>query len=93
MSGKRVGESAAGLAGGASVAAIAGAEPRVIALADVPAQPWKNGGGLTRENGDRMRKFVLAPGGEIEAGKLFPNFSGYEAKIEPLLEKRGLTSK
>ena len=50
-------------------------------------------GGLTRENGDRMRKFVLAPGGEIEAGKLFPNFSGYEAKIEPLLEKRGLTSK
>lgn len=49
MSGKRVGESAAGLAGGASVAAIAGAEPRVIALADVPAQPWKNGGGLTRE--------------------------------------------
>ena len=40
-----------------------------------------------------MRKFVLAPGGEIEAGKLFPNFSGYEAKIEPLLEKRGLTSK
>ena len=50
-------------------------------------------GGLTRENGDRMRKFVLEPGGEIEAGKLFPNFSGYEAKIEPLLEKRGLTSK
>ena len=50
-------------------------------------------GGLTRENGDRMRKFVLAPGGEIEAGKLFPNFSGYEAKIEPLLEKRGLTAK
>ena len=38
-------------------------------------------------------KFVLAPGGEIEAGKLFPNFAGYEAKIEPLLEKRGLTAK
>jgi hypothetical protein len=35
---------------------------------------------------------VLAPGGEIEAGKLFPNFSGYEAKIEALLEKRGLTT-
>ena len=49
-------------------------------------------GGLTMENGDRLRKFVLAPGGEIEAGKLFPNFSGYEAKIEPLLEKRGLTT-
>lgn len=49
-------------------------------------------GGLLRDNGDRMRKLVLAPGGEIEAGKLFPNFSGYEAKIEPLLEKRGLTT-
>ncbi|MDI1253582.1 M3 family metallopeptidase [Thermomonas sp.] len=50
-------------------------------------------GGLKRENGDRMREFVLAPGGEIEPGKLFPNFSGYEAKIGPLLEKRGLTTK
>ena len=49
-------------------------------------------GGLTTENGDRLRKLVLAPGGEIEAGKLFPNFSGYEAKIEPLLEKRGLST-
>lgn len=49
-------------------------------------------GGLTRENGDRLREFVLAPGGEIEAGKLFPNFAGYEAKIEPLLEKRGLST-
>jgi peptidyl-dipeptidase Dcp len=36
---------------------------------------------------------ILAPGGEIEAGKLFPNFAGYEAKIQPLLEKRGLTAK
>jgi peptidyl-dipeptidase Dcp len=50
-------------------------------------------GGLKRENGDRMREFVLAPGGEIEPGKLFPNFAGYEARIEPLLEKRGLTTK
>ncbi|MEG2940281.1 MAG: M3 family metallopeptidase [Thermomonas sp.] len=57
-------------------------------------EQWiRNNGGLTLQNGDRLRKFVLAPGGEIEAGKLFPNFSGYEAKIEPLLEKRGLTSK
>jgi peptidyl-dipeptidase Dcp len=53
----------------------------------------KQHGGLTRANGDRMREFVLAPGGQIEAGKLFPNFSGFDAKIEPLLEKRGLTAK
>ncbi|WP_425507876.1 M3 family metallopeptidase [Thermomonas paludicola] len=50
-------------------------------------------GGLTRENGDHLRQFVLAPGGEIEPGKLFPNFAGYEAKIEPLLEQRGLNTK
>ncbi|HMT37061.1 MAG TPA: M3 family metallopeptidase [Thermomonas sp.] len=50
-------------------------------------------GGLTLANGDRLRKYVLAPGGEIEAGKLFPNFAGYEARIEPLLEKRGLSTK
>ena len=65
----------------------------LFALIDNTEQYIRQHGGLTRENGDRMRKFVLAPGGEIEAGKLFPNFSGYEAKIEPLLEKRGLTSK
>jgi peptidyl-dipeptidase Dcp len=53
----------------------------------------RKNGGLTRANGDRMRQFVLAPGGEIEAGKLFPNFAGYEAQIQPLLEKRGLTAK
>ncbi|MEN9310223.1 MAG: hypothetical protein RLY77_348 [Pseudomonadota bacterium] len=50
-------------------------------------------GGLTQENGARVRTTVLAPGGQIEAGKLFPNLSGYEAKIEPLLEARGLNSK
>src|SRR5690606_37484723 len=49
-------------------------------------------GGLKPENGDRMREYVLAPGGEIEPGKLFPNFAGHEATIEPLLEKRGLTT-
>ena len=49
MSGERLGGSAAGRAGAASITASAKARPRVIALADVPAQPWKNGGGLTRE--------------------------------------------
>jgi len=53
----------------------------------------RKNGGLTRANGDRMRQFVLAPGGEIEAGKLFLNFAGYEARIEPLLQKRGLTTR
>ncbi|QIL20460.1 M3 family metallopeptidase [Thermomonas sp. HDW16] len=50
-------------------------------------------GGLTLQNGDRLRDKVLAPGGEIAPGKLFPNFAGFDAKIEPLLEQRGLTAK
>ena len=53
----------------------------------------RKNGGLSLANGDRLREFVLAPGGQIEAGKLFPNFAGYEAKIEALLEQRGLDSK
>ena len=53
----------------------------------------RDNGGLTLENGDRVRAKVLAPGGEIEPGQLFPNLSGYPAKIEPLLEQRGLDSK
>lgn len=52
----------------------------------------KQHGGLTRANGDRMRKEVLAPGGSIDPARLFPNFAGHEAKIEPLLKKRGLTA-
>ena len=61
---------------------------------DANTTEWlKRNGGLTRANGDRLREYILAPGGQVEAGKLFPNFAGYEAKIEPLLVKRGLTPK
>ncbi|WP_425608307.1 M3 family metallopeptidase [Thermomonas flagellata] len=60
---------------------------------DANTQQWiREHGGLTRANGDRLRQYVLAPGGQIEAGKLFPAFAGHEARIEPLLEKRGLDS-
>ncbi|HJW46900.1 MAG TPA: M3 family metallopeptidase [Lysobacter sp.] len=60
---------------------------------DANTVQWiKEHGGLTRENGDRLRQYVLGPGGQIEAGKLFPSFAGYEAKIGPLLEKRGLVA-
>ena len=61
---------------------------------DANTQQWiREHGGLTRANGDRLRQTVLAPGGQIEAGKLFPAFAGHEARIEPLLEKRGLDSR
>jgi len=61
---------------------------------DANTTEWiKKNGGLTRANGDRLRQYILAPGGEIAAGKLFPNFAGEEAKIQALLEKRGLTTR
>ncbi len=48
---------------------------------DANTVQWiKQHGGLTRENGDRMRQYVLGAGGQIEAGKLFPSFAGYEAE-------------
>lgn len=55
-------------------------------------QWFKNNGGLTRANGDHFRKTLLSQGGATEALQLFRNFAGHEPKIEPLLEKRGLTA-
>ncbi len=59
-------------------------------LAANTTQWIKDNGGLTRENGDQLRAKVLAPGGEIDPAKLFPNLAGHEATIGPLLERRGL---
>ncbi len=53
---------------------------------------FKNNGGLTRENGDHFRATLLSRGGSKEASELFVDFAGHEPRIEPLLERRGLTS-
>ena len=53
---------------------------------------FKNNGGLTRENGDHFRAALLSRGGSKEASELFVDFAGHEPRIEPLLERRGLTS-
>ncbi len=51
----------------------------------------KDNGGLKVENGDRFRATLLSQGGKKDALQLFKDFTGAEPKIEPLLEKRGLT--
>lgn len=61
-------------------------------LAANTSQWIRDNGGLTRANGDALRAKVLAPGGEIDPARLFPNLAGHEARIEPLLEHRGLES-
>ena len=50
-------------------------------------------GGMLRKNGDWFRKMLLSKGGTMDAMQMFRSFRGRDAKIEPLLERRGLTEK
>ena len=59
---------------------------------DADTVEWfKENGGLLRKNGDHFRKTLLSRGGTADALELFRNFRGRDAKIEPLLQRRGLT--
>jgi peptidyl-dipeptidase Dcp len=59
---------------------------------DADTVEWfKENGGLLRKNGDHFRATLLSRGGSADAMDLFRNFRGRDAKIEPLLERRGLT--
>ncbi|HEY0975059.1 MAG TPA: M3 family metallopeptidase [Solimonas sp.] len=53
-------------------------------------QWFRENGGLKRENGDHFRRTLLARGGSREAMDLYRDFRGRDARIEPLLERRGL---
>ena len=58
---------------------------------DADTVEWfRENGGLLRKNGDHFRKTLLSRGGTAEAMDLFRTFRGRDAKIEPLLERRGL---
>jgi peptidyl-dipeptidase Dcp len=50
-------------------------------------------GGMLRKNGDYFRKMLLSKGGTMDAMQMYRNFRGRDARIEPLLERRGLTEK
>ena len=59
---------------------------------DADTVEWfKENGGLQRKNGDHFRKTLLSRGGTADAMDLFRNFRGRDARIEALLERRGLT--
>ena len=58
---------------------------------DADTVEWfKENGGLTRENGDRFRRELLARGNSIDPLQAFRSFRGRDAAIEPLLHRRGL---
>ncbi len=60
---------------------------------DADTVEWfKENGGLLRKNGDHFRQTLLSRGSAVDAMELFRNFRGRDAKIEPLLERRGLTA-
>jgi peptidyl-dipeptidase Dcp len=58
---------------------------------DADSVEWfKQHGGLTRANGDRLRQTVLSRGGSEEAMTQFRDFSGGDPYIAPLLKRLGL---
>lgn len=57
---------------------------------DNDAYEWiKNNGGLTRENGDRFRKYILSVGNSVDLNQAFRDFTGHNPDIKPLLRNRG----
>lgn len=60
---------------------------------DADTVEWfKEHGGLQRKNGDHFRKMLLSRGGTMDAMQMFHGFRGRDAIIQPLLERRGLTT-
>jgi peptidyl-dipeptidase Dcp len=60
---------------------------------DADTVEWfKQNGGMTRANGDRLRRMVLSRGGSTDAMTLYRNFRGAEPDIQALLKRRGLDS-
>lgn len=60
-------------------------------MLDFDAFKWfEENGGLTRENGDRFRKYVLSVGNSMDLNEAFRNFTGRKPSIEPLLKGKGL---
>ncbi|MET0933790.1 MAG: M3 family metallopeptidase [Mycetocola sp.] len=60
---------------------------------DADAVEWfTENGGLTRANGDRFRSLLLGVGGGKDPLEAYRDFRGRDARIEPLLVRRGLTA-
>ena len=59
-------------------------------LDDDAFQWFEDHGGLTRENGDRLRRMVLSRGNTEDLAGLYKAWLGAEPSIEPMLKYRGL---
>ncbi|MCW2120400.1 M3 family metallopeptidase [Flavobacterium sp. 7A] len=55
---------------------------------------WMNAnGGLTRENCERFRKYILSVGNSVDLNQAFKELIGHEMEIEPYLRNSGLLEK
>jgi peptidyl-dipeptidase Dcp len=60
-------------------------------MLDDDAYQWfEDHGGLTRANGDRLRKMILSIGNTEDLEKAFVAWSGREPDTKPMLKDRGL---
>ncbi|KMQ71104.1 M3 family metallopeptidase [Chryseobacterium koreense] len=50
-------------------------------------------GGMTRENGDRFRKYILSVGNSVDLNQAFKDFTGRTPDIKPLLKDKGFISR
>lgn len=46
-------------------------------------------GGMTRENGDRFRKYILSVGNSVDLNQAYKDFTGRTPSIQPLLKDKG----
>ncbi len=61
---------------------------------DADAVEWfEENGGLRRQNGDHFRKSLLSRGGSVDQMTLYREFRGRDPRVEPLLERRGLSAR
>ena len=49
-------------------------------------------GGMTRENGDRFRKYILSVGNSVDLNQAYKDFTGRTPDIKPLLINKGFVS-
>jgi len=59
-------------------------------MLNADAWDWiSTNGGMTRENGDRFRKYILSVGNSVDLNKAFKEFTGRNPTIQPLLKNKG----
>jgi peptidyl-dipeptidase Dcp len=59
---------------------------------DYNVYDWiKQNGGMTRENGERFRKYILSIGNSVDLNQAFEDFVGHKMNVQPYLENEGLS--